>query len=92
MTNRLIRCGDHSLAPSALTCVHICDGTATSVMPIPQEEGNEIEYDWLCSNCFDKHLFNAHGTVDDLRIVCIHCLREILKQYRDDSPRVLPKP
>ena len=85
MTNfnfKLIRCGDHQLAPSALTCVHICKGTATAVVPIPQEDGSEIENDWLCPDCYEKFVVNDNGGLDDLQVVCIHCLREILKPYQ----------
>lgn len=79
---KLIQCGDHKLAPLAVTCIHVCDGTATDVLPIPQEEGNEIENDWLCVACFEKFAIKRQGTVEDLRVVCIHCLRGLLKPYR----------
>lgn len=73
---RLIRCGDHSLAPWAIVCVHILDGTADDVVPIPQADGSEVEFDWLCPQCYAD--LAAENGVDDLRYVCIHCLRGLL--------------
>ena len=77
---KLIRCGDHSLAPWAITCVHICEGTADDALAIPQPEGSEVEFDWLCRKCYEDQAAGAGG--DDLRVVCIHCLRELLKRCR----------
>jgi hypothetical protein len=84
---QLIRCGDHNLAPWAITCVHICDGTATDAVPIPQPEGSEVEADWLCPECFARHFGDGPktGDITELRAVCIHCLREALKPYQDKA-------
>lgn len=82
---RLIRCADHSLAPWAITCVHIFDGTADDVVAVPQPEGSEVEFDWVCPKCHEKLIGqDLAGTadLDDLRAVCIHCLRLLLKRYR----------
>ena len=81
---KLIECGDHDFAPCALTCVHICEGTATAVVPIQREEGCEVENDWMCPQCYKKYFLSEHDDdpgIDDLRAVCIHCLRKILKPY-----------
>ena len=79
----LIRCGDEGLAPWAITCVHICDGSASEIVPVPLEEGTEVESDWLCRECYEKH-FGVDGGgagIDELRAVCIHCLRQLLTAY-----------
>ena len=83
--SRLVQCGDHQLAPWALTCTHVCDGTATDVFPIPQDVGSETENDWLCMDCFEKFAIERQGSVEDLRVVCIHCLRNLLKPCRTFS-------
>ena len=82
---KLIRCADHSLAPWAITCVHILEGTADDVVAVPQPQGSEVEFDWVCPKCHEK-LFRqdqaGSADVEDLRAVCIHCLRLLLKRYR----------
>lgn len=82
---KLIRCADHRLAPWAITCVHILEGTADDVVAVPQPQGSEVEFDWICPRCHEK-LFRqdqaGSADVDDLRAVCIHCLRLLLKRYR----------
>lgn len=82
---KLIECGDHSFAPWGLTCVHISEGTATDVVPIPRppEINSEVEFDWLCPECARKHFgFGADSGDDlDLKVVCIHCLRRLLSTY-----------
>jgi hypothetical protein len=87
---RLIECEDGSLAPSALTCVHICDGTADEAVAVEREDGGEITHDWICSACYEKHFLSPsciEAKLEDLRIVCLHCLREITKPYRNVGKR-----
>jgi hypothetical protein len=57
--------------------------TATEIMPVPNEPGSEVEYDWLCRQCFDEYYLNEDDNVplDDMRIVCMHCLRQIMRPY-----------
>jgi len=78
---KLIKCGDHSFAPWATTCVHVLDGTATDIVPIPLGEGGEVEHDYICDRCYGKHFIRGSDDLEDLRTVCIHCLREMLKPY-----------
>ena len=87
----LIECGNHQFAPSAATCVHVIQRTATDVVPVRCEEGGEDEYDWLCPQCFKKYFLHNENTfdVDDLVIVCIHYLRKALKPYRKQMQRRL---
>lgn len=87
----LIECGNHQFAPSAATCVHIMRGTATDVVPVRCAEGGEVEYDWLCPQSYKKYFLDNENTfdVDDIVVVCIHCLREIMKPYRRQMRRKL---
>jgi len=87
---RLIECGNHQFAPWALTCTHVMSGTAADVVPIRCEEGREAEFDWLCPECYRKYwLGNNDWTTGDLALVCIHCLRKIMKPYRRQMRRKL---
>ncbi len=88
---KLIQCGDHQFAPYAATCVHVIHRTATDVVPIRCEEGSEVEYDWLCPQCYRKYCLDNEDTwdVDDLVVVCIHCLRKIMRPYRKQMRRKL---
>ena len=85
---KLIQCGDHSFAQWAITCVHICEGTATDAVPISQKRGGEVENDWLCPECIEKRLGDGPDRTDitDLRAVCIHCLRKALRPYQEETP------
>ena len=87
-TSKLIECGDHSFAPWAATCVHICEGTATEVVPIPQPDGSEVENDWLCPQCVQRYFIGLDCDVEDLRMVCIHCLRKLLKPYQKQGAKI----
>ena len=87
---KVIRCEDHSCAPWAVTCIHIIEGTATDVVPIVLDEGTEVEADWLCPECVQKHFGDEWDKCEiaDLRAVCIHCLRQVLEPYQEDSHQV----
>ena len=89
--SRLIECRDHRFAPYAATCVHVIQRTATDVVPVRCGEGGEVEYDWLCPQCHKKYFLDNEDTwdVDDIVVVCIHCLREIMKPYRKQMRRKL---
>jgi len=86
---KLIQCGDHNFAPWAITCVHICEGTAADIVRLPNQIGGEAKYDWICAECFEKHFGDGpdKGDLTDLRAVCIHCLRRVLKPYRSKGKR-----
>jgi hypothetical protein len=62
---KLIQCGDQSFAPWAVVCIHICNGTATDVVAIPQPEGSELEADWLCSDCEMQFRTTASLNISD---------------------------
>ena len=86
--NKLVQCGDHGYAPWGIVCIHIVEGTAKEIVPIPRDKESEVENDWLCLECAERHFGpNAQaGDIDDLRCVCIHCLRELVQPYlRDDE-------
>lgn len=80
---QLVECGDHKLAPWCVICVHLMTGSSQEWVPVPiEDEASEVEFDWLCPQC------NAKGDdldVDDLKCICIHCVRE-LRGENDDEP------
>jgi hypothetical protein len=52
---------------------------------VRQPEGSEVEFDWICPECYERYFGqdqDGSADVDDLRAVCIHCLRLLLKRYR----------
>jgi hypothetical protein len=60
-------------------------------VPVRCEEGSEVEHDWLSPQCYRKCYVDNDNTwdVDDLVVVCIHCLRKIMKPYRRQMKRRL---
>ncbi len=85
ITPKLIECGDHGAAPLAMDAYNIYEGTATGVVPPPQEDGNNIANDWLCPDCYERICTLG---LDDIRAVCIHCLRELLKPYQKQREKM----
>jgi hypothetical protein len=71
MTN-LIRCGDHMLAPGVVVCIHLIEHTAADWLPVARRPGGEGESDWLCPDCLGKF---PDVPDEDLRAICIHCVR-----------------
>jgi len=87
---KLVQCGDHGFAPWGIICIHIIDGTAKEVVATPQDAGSEVENDWLCPECAERHCGpnSRVGDIDDLRCVCVHCLRKLVEPYlRDEESR-----
>ena len=81
---QLILCADGCRAPAVVTCVHVCDGTATTVVPWPHGRGGEVENDWFCKECFEKYVgdqADVKAPKKDLCLACLHCLREKLAKY-----------
>jgi hypothetical protein len=80
MSDLLIQCSNDGWAPWAIVCTHLMDGESREWVPIDlsEDDKREIDSDWLCPECAEKlHEEN----IDNLRPVCIHCLRKIRKQY-----------
>jgi hypothetical protein len=71
-SNNLIQCADHKWAPWSVVCVHLINGE-TDWNPVPNEMP-EVDYDWLCTDCRSKH---PDLELDDLKAICIHCVREL---------------
>jgi len=69
----LIQCADHKWAPWSLACVHLVNG-APDWTAVPNDDSPEVDLDWLCIECHRKH---PEVDVDDLRAICIHCVREL---------------
>ena len=76
--SKLIRCSDHKYAPWCVVCVHIMDGTTKECVRVPMSPGEQD--DWLCPSCFRKGPDALE--LDDLRAVCIHCARALVKELR----------
>jgi hypothetical protein len=77
----LIQCADHSWAPYVMTCAHLMEGSPPEKyhrIDLAEDDLREIEADFICTDCFEKHGCDYH---DDLRVVCIHCFRHM--QQRD---------
>lgn len=81
----LIRCGDHKLAPGVVVCQHILAGMAGAIVPVPAEGGGEVENDWFCTKCYERFFgdeADSEPDPDNVHLVCMHCLRDVLKPYR----------
>lgn len=76
-TQKLIRCGDHQWAPWCVVCVHLATGTSHQWQRVEGTDNNQD--DWVCRECLAKGLDTL--TADDLKAICIHCVREM--QARD---------
>jgi uncharacterized protein YrzB (UPF0473 family) len=87
MNHKLIRCGDHSLAPWSIVCKHVVSGEAQEAIPLPKDDGEEVMFDWVCAEC--SALINEQGSeayLDRLTCVCIHCVRDhILPLYKAED-------
>ena len=70
----LIQCGHRKNAPWGIICVHLSDHTSAAWVRVPQEPGKDFENDWLCPECIEKF---PDLSADNLRAVCIHCIREL---------------
>jgi hypothetical protein len=81
--SKLIKCADHKYVPWGIVCVHLCEKTATEWLPVPQEPDSECENDWLCPECVTRY---PDLPLDDLRAVCIHCIRELREETDGSSP------
>lgn len=79
--HRLIRCADHSYAPWGIVCRHIVEGTAKTAFAIPQTPPSEVEYDWICEECYKRHP-DKHK-IKDLRAVCCHCIKKVIEPYKE---------
>ena len=85
----MLKCGDHKYAPGGIVCVHLINGTSSEWCPVSDldewADRTEIENDWLCPACAAKWW---HLQIEDIRCVCIHCIREMReKSSRDDRDR-----
>lgn len=69
--HHLIQCSDHQWAPWSLVCVHLVNG-GTDWNAVPNDDSPEVDFDWLCDECYRKQ---PDVNVDDLRAICIHCVR-----------------
>lgn len=81
MNNKLlIECGDHSYAPWSIVCVHLIDGTSREWKLIEVDDGREVDGDWVCPDCHEKHMA-GNDDINFLRPICMHCVRTIRKKW-----------
>jgi hypothetical protein len=77
-------CGDENCALMAMTRVHVLEGKAHFVVPLPHGEGSNVVVDYLCDECWERCSGQDSGNLNHLRAVCVECLREIVKLYVSD--------
>ena len=87
----LNECGGEDCAPTAITCVHVVEGTANSVVPLPPEEGGDTVLDYICDECWDRCCRRDSDVEDVLRQVCPHCLRRIVKPYVSEVHAIMER-
>lgn len=74
----LIQCGDHQWAPWSIVCKHLADGECQEWVPL-ESSNPEVDFDWTCPDCIPSD--ENPPDLDDLRAVCIHCVRKLRKAY-----------
>ncbi len=72
----LVECGDHSYSPYSFICQHLLDNPSLEWNPMEVGDGREVEYDWICPDCLDRHL-QGENLGETLQTVCIGCVRRI---------------
>ena len=76
----LIECGDHQWAPMVIVCIHLISGDSHEFCRIPSGD-LQTEWDYLCPTCLEGCGGDLEECdIDDLRPVCIHCSRYMLKK------------
>lgn len=69
--SKLIKCGDHKLAPPTFVCKHLMSGDANSYYFFPDDEQGS----YVCCHCVD----NVLPEDCEIHMVCIHCARQLVK-------------
>ena len=77
----LIQCGKDGWSPWSIVCVHLVTGESREWVPIPSDNP-EVDYDWACPTC-ESDLNEQGDNIDlnNLRAICIHCVRDLRKKY-----------
>jgi len=86
---QLIECGDHGMAPWCLCCTHLMMHETNKAVAIPNPHIKEVDYDWVCSDCFEvMQKDGAEALMEDnlLACVCINCMNHILETCEKDLP------
>lgn len=83
----LIDCGNHNSygkSPWSVVCVHLIEGTSREWIPI-ESIIPEVDFDWICPKCLelcdDEDGLNPGNNLENLRPVCIHCVRTMRKEF-----------
>lgn len=77
MNTNLIQCGDHKMAPWSVVCIHLIQSESNEWIPI-ESTSPEVDYDWTCPECVPEP--NKEINIENLRPVCIHCVRKLRKE------------
>lgn len=75
MNPLVIECGDHSYAPYSFVCQHLIDTPVMDWHPVEVDDGREVEYDWVCAECLQKH--ESGVQLEEVIPVCINCVRRL---------------
>jgi hypothetical protein len=72
----MVQCGDHGQAPGGIVCHHLVSGQSRGWLSACTGPGSE--HDWICPDCAERI---KEVTKDELRLVCVHCIRALRAQY-----------
>lgn len=72
----VIECGNNSFAPYSFVCQHLIDVPTVNWNPIEVSDGREVEYDWLCDECLDKHEI-GNDLAEVIVPICTYCVRNL---------------
>jgi hypothetical protein len=77
----VIECANHKFSPYSFLCKHLIDSPKQKWVGMEVDDGREVEYDWLCEECFANH--EQGDQLEDLIVpICIGCV-EILKNAEE---------
>ncbi len=76
----LIQCADDGWAPWSIVCIHLIEGTSKEWVHIKLREDDlrEVDGDWVCPDCYENI---ENPNIDDLRPICMHCVRKLKKKH-----------
>lgn len=74
----VVTCDRHGINPYHVVCRHVIYDPLVSweEVEVGDDDGREVNNDWLCPACADANDADANN-LDDLMIVCMMCVREI---------------
>ena len=78
----VVECGGHGWQPFAIVCTHLAEQESTEWhrVELANDDCREVDCDWLCLKCLGKYEAGDESIVDDLRPVCMDCMKKV-RQY-----------